>query len=164
MQLFCGDPICKKAVHADPAQLEPWPIRCGACGRSLYPKDVLEATHVSELGPKPGQLMRDAGGQLVAAMSADFGAPAQAEADAAVDRVMSMVASDGSTAQPPAAATLSGGIGAALLGGTVFRRRFRVDGARDFELRGKKSFTGRWNTSSCGKAKNASRPDGTRRS
>jgi hypothetical protein len=138
VHLFCGDPICKKPVMVDPGQPAPWPIRCGTCGLMLYPQDVLESKLASEFDLKPGQLMRDDAGTLVAVMSSDFEASAPA-AESDVDRILSMVA-DGAAPEP----TLSGALGAALLGGTMYRRRFRVDGVADFELRGKKTYTGRW--------------------
>ncbi len=122
MQLYCGDPICKKTVDADPDRSPAWPVRCDGCGRGLYPQDVLEATHASELDPKPGQLMRQAGGKRVAVLSSQLSAPTaptDADGDAAVDRLMAMV--DQGDAEPNTAgkATRSG-IRLAAIGAVIF--------------------------------------------
>jgi len=94
MKLFCGDAICKKPVEVDRDTHPPWPIRCDACGTSLYPGDVLSAAHPDALEPKRGELMAEVEGRRVSVSSKEL-APLKADADAGdaddVDRLMDMV-------------------------------------------------------------------------
>ena len=94
MQLFCGEPMCKRQV-AQPAAVS-WPLRCSACGTALYPSDVLRSTPANELEPKVAELMTEKRGARVAVTSADFSTPrtrdAQASAQAAaIDRLLDRV-------------------------------------------------------------------------
>lgn len=102
MKLFCGDAICKKPVVADLDKAKPWPVRCDACGTSLYPGDVLSDSRPDDLEPKRGELMTEKDGKRVPISSSELGA-GDAKRDASpasridppdddeVDRLMNMV-------------------------------------------------------------------------
>ena len=92
MELFCGDPICKKPVPEGP-----WPIRCPACRTNLYPRDILDASRPKDLEPKRGVLMTEGQGNRIEVISTqlaprDTAKDAAKDADADAARIMDMVA------------------------------------------------------------------------
>ena len=74
----CGEPLCKKQFRVEVDEQQPWPIRCPACNRSLYPDDILAAASLENLDANRGPLMRVYGGRLVPVASREL-APALAQ-------------------------------------------------------------------------------------
>jgi len=101
MELFCGDAMCKRpAADAVAAQRkpEPWPVRCPACGTSLYPQDVLDVSRPDDLAPKRAALMVEQDGRrqpFTTAMVRSDQQPAVSTADA--ERILAMVDVPGET-------------------------------------------------------------------
>ncbi len=68
----CGEPLCKRSFEADVTPQKPWPIPCPACGRSLYPDEVLQSTVLGELDRHRGPLMKVVDGKLLPVLRADL--------------------------------------------------------------------------------------------
>lgn len=75
LALFCGEALCKSPITLAGTGARRWPVRCDACGTSLYPTDVLARLPPNELEPRRAQLMKVRGGARFPAVSADFSAP-----------------------------------------------------------------------------------------
>ncbi|MFO0619679.1 MAG: hypothetical protein U0414_44255 [Polyangiaceae bacterium] len=60
----CGETLCKRSFDAAVNPAKPWPIKCPACSRSLYPEEILSSTSLEELDPHRGPLMKPHGGKL----------------------------------------------------------------------------------------------------
>ena len=77
----CGESLCKRSFEAALSPEKPWPVKCPACGRSLYPDDILQTSALENLDPFRGPLMRVLDGRLVPVVSGDLvGARTQAPA------------------------------------------------------------------------------------
>lgn len=127
MKFFCGDSLCKKPVEVD-ATTDSWPIRCGACGASLYPADVLARTPERDLdGKKPAELMVDGHRGLRPVRSSELrGGTAQAPRDdqANAERLLAMV--DLGDARPARRTPVPWIVGAVALAAAVAVAHFVV--------------------------------------
>lgn len=72
-QFACGEPLCKRQFEASISGARPWPITCPACGRSLYPDEVLHAPSLENLDQHRGPLMKVSAGRLSPATAGDLG-------------------------------------------------------------------------------------------
>ena len=72
MDFACGEPLCKAAFGAAPPVRRGDAVRCPACLRALYPRDVLSDSTLTQLEGQRAVLMRVMSGQRVEAMSRDF--------------------------------------------------------------------------------------------
>ncbi len=68
----CGESLCKKAFDAEISTDKPWPMKCPACGRSLYPEDILQSTVLDSLDRHRGPLMKVVDGKLIPILSSEL--------------------------------------------------------------------------------------------
>ena len=63
VELFCGDPMCKRPVTI-PAGTS-WPFFCPSCAAALYPRDLKDKLVRDDLKPRAMDLMTDSRGMRV---------------------------------------------------------------------------------------------------
>lgn len=97
----CGESLCKRSFEAALSPEKPWPLKCPACGRSLYPDDILQTSALENLDQFRGPLMRVLDGRLVPVVSADLvgaGTPAPASL---LDEILEAKATEVAPTRPP---------------------------------------------------------------